>query len=864
MAAVGEVVAMLEPYRVLDLTNERGLSCGLILADLGADVIAVEPPDGSSARRLGPFAGDQRDVEQSLYWWAYSRNKRGVMLDLENNDSDRERFRDLVRTADVVIESFEPGYLDQIGLGYQQLSAINPGLVLVSITPFGQTGPKAHWAATDLTALASSGVLLITGDGDRPPVHVPGGQAALHAGGEAAVGALAALAARDRDGHGQHVDVSMQTAAMMATQSFILTDGWRGDPVTRIAGGVVAGPLRIRFVYPCKDGYVSVTFLFGNTIGPFTKRLFTLMHEEGFVDEATRDKDWVGYVPLVISGVEPVSEMERCTAAIERFTLSHSKVELTALAKERGLLIVPTNTTADLLASPQYNDRGYWTTADGAVADGSKMGAAISATDGGRGGAIYPGPFAKFSATPIRFRRPAPRIGEHNADILMSLHSGSATATGSAAAGTDTQHAQRAGEPPLAGLKVLDFTWVYAGPMGSRYFADLGATVVHIESSHYPDALRGYGPFKDALPGVERSANYHNACAGKLGLSLNLAQPGAREIALRLVAWADVVVENYSPRAMRKWGLHYDALCEVNPGLLMLSTCLNGQTGPENWLAGFGTMGAALSGFHELTGWPDRPPAGPFVAYTDYTSPKYIAAALLAALDHRRRTGQGQYIDLSQAEVGMQFLAPAFLDYTVNGRVDKRRGNASAEFAPHGVYPCKAGSPLDPRLGGKAESPTSNDRWAAIACTSEAQWQALCLATENPGWRDDPRFGSLDARLANHAALDELIARWTATREIDDIEQLLQAAGVPVHRATSSADMFTDLQIAARGHVAWVDHPELGSVPLETSRLRFSHTPPRPPTPGPAFGQHNEFVLRELLGMSDDEIVAVVVSGALD
>ncbi len=848
---------MLEPYRVLDLTDELGLSCGQILADMGADTIAIEPPEGSSARRFGPFAGDSSDPERSLYWWAFSRNKRGITLDLDHGAADRDRFRDLVRASDVVIESFTPGYLDDLDLGYRQLSAINPLLVMASITPFGQTGPKSRWAATDLTALAASGMLLITGDDDRPPVQVPGGQAALHAGGEAAVGVLAALAARERDGRGQHVDVSMQTATMMATQSFILTAGWNGDPIQRVAGGVVAGPLRIRFVYPCSDGFVSVTFLFGNTIGPFTRRLFSVMHDEGFVDAATRDKDWVGYVPLVISGAEPVSEMERCTAAIGRFALSHTKAELVALAKQHGLLIVPTSTTADLLASPQYNDRGYWVTADGSIRDGKVMhdrGAedarqkvAPGATSDLENSVLYPGPFAKFGATPIRYRRRAPRIGEHNSEIFHGLGDSKKSTPASPVVEAGLRTLDELGEPPLTGLKVLDFTWVYAGPMGVRYFADLGATVVHIETSRFPDALRGYGPFKDALPGVERSGNYHNAAAGKLGLSLNLAEPAARALALRLAAWADIVVENYSPRAMRNWGLHYEALREVNPALIMLSTCLNGQTGPEKDLAGFGTMGAALAGFHELTGWPDRPPAGPFVAYTDYTAPKYIAAALLAALDHRRRTGEGQYIDLSQAEVGMRYLAPALLDYTVNGCIERRAGNASPDAAPHGVYPCQG-----------------EDRWVAIVCSTNEQWSSLCQATDYGAWQADPRFETLGARLTNRAALDDEIAQWTAPQAVDAVEQRLQAAGVPVHRATSTADLLTDPQIAHRGHVAWVDHPELGSIPLETSRLRFSHTPPRQPVPGPAFGQHNDIVLRELLGLSDEEIVEVVLSGALD
>jgi crotonobetainyl-CoA:carnitine CoA-transferase CaiB-like acyl-CoA transferase len=400
---------------------------------------------------------------------------------------------------------------------------------------------------------------------------------------------------------------------------------------------------------------------------------------------------------------------------------------------------------------------------------------------------------------------------------------------------------------PLEGVRVLDFTWVMVGPMGVRYLADYGATVVHVESGTRVDTARTIQPFKNGQPAPESSGLYNNVNAGKLGITLNLARPEARQVALRLAAWADIVTESYSPKAMRAWGLDYEAIRAVNPSVIMLSTCLNGQTGPWAPLAGFGTMGAALAGFGMLAGWPDRDPAGPFGAYTDYVAPKFIAAALLAALDHRQRTGQGQYIDLSQAEASIHFLGPAVLDYTVNGRVQTRAGNLSHEHAPHGVYPA-----------------AGEDRWVAIAIANDAQWHALCAAIGHPEWQTDPRFATLAARVANREALDTALAGWTGTHSVDDIEQTLQAAGVPVHRASSSADALADPQLQFRGHFVTVDHPVVGTVPLEASRLRLSRTPARPPTAGPTFGQHNDLVLRDILGMSEEEIAELVASGALE
>jgi crotonobetainyl-CoA:carnitine CoA-transferase CaiB-like acyl-CoA transferase len=835
---------MLEPYRVLDLTDNGAMLGGQILADLGADVIAVEPPGGSAARRIGPFAGDASDPNRSLFWWSYSRNKRSVTLDLEA-EADRQRFRALVQTADFVIESFTPGYLDGLGLGWPVLHALNPRMVMVSITPFGQQGPKAQWEATDLTALAASGVLLLTGDEDRPPVRTSVPQAFLHAGAEAAAGALIAHHARERDGIGQHVDISAQTAAMMATQSYILAEGWGDRPPQRIAGGIKVGRFKLLGVYACEDGHVAVTFLFGSTIGPYTARLFQWMHEEEFVDEATRDIDWVGFFDRPVSREKLHEDLLRATAAVERFMLSHTKAELFAEAQRRRLLIVPVSTTADLLASEQYRARDYWTEVKHEELE-------VTVT--------YPGPFAKFSATPIRYRRRPPLVGEHNAEILdgeapdRRIGRGRRTRAPAEAAAlaerwtatAERMSADEAFGPPLTGVKVLDLMWVFAGPMGTRYLADRGATVIRVESALRPDTLRAGGPYKDKLVGAERSAGFANPNAGKLGLSLNLAVPEARNVVLRLAEWADVVTESFSPKAMRGWGLDYDVLRKVKPDIIMISSCLNGQTGPQAMLAGFGTMGAALSGFHELTGWPDRIPAGPFMAYTDYTSPKFVAASILAALDHRRRTGKGQYIDLSQAEAGMHFLAPALLDYTVNDRVQTRQGNSSAEHAPHGVFPCRG-----------------KDRWVAIACATEEQWQALCEATGHPQWVTDPRFARFVDRQQHRVALEATLAAWTVEHEVRDVVLRLQAAGVPAHRVSSSSDALHDPQLRFRRHFVTVEHPELGPVPIEGSRMRFSHARAQITGPGPTFGQHNDYVLREILGMDDEEIVELVTSGGL-
>lgn len=813
---------MLSPYRVLDLTDHGALICGQILGDLGADVIVVEPPGGAGLRKAGPFANGAQGPDASLAWWGVNRNKRGITLDIEAAEG-RDRLLALARTSDILIESFEPGYLDGLGLGYAALREVNPAIVVVSITPFGQAGPKAHWAASDLTLYAAAGPMFMTGDDDRAPLGLSVPQAWLHGGAEGAVGALVALVGAIRDGVGQHVDVSVQTAAMMATQATCISSGWGSAPSTRMAGGVNFGGIPLKFVNAAKDGYVSVTFLFGNAIGPFTQRLMQVMYDEGFVDEATRDKDWVGYTGLIMSGAEPLSELQRCIAAIASFTSAHTKAELFAMGIEKDLLIVPVATLPEVARSEQLEARGFFHDLNH-----PERGASVR----------YPGPFARFTASPISYRRRPPLLGEHNAEIAAEVRT-----TPSAVGRAAPLHRAL----PLAGLKVLDLMWVIAGPWGTRYLADAGATVVKVESPTRVETLRTIGPFKDQVPGPERSGAFATVNAGKLGLSLNLASQEGRALLKKLAAWADVVTESFAPGAMARMGLGYDELKEVNPDLIMISSCLNGQTGPYAKLAGFGTMGLNLAGFGELAGWPDRPPAGPAGAYTDYIAPKFAAVSILSALDHRRRTGEGQYIDLAQGEASAHFLAPALLDYFVNGHVQSRNGNASPEHAPHGVYPV-----------------AGTDRWVAIAVTSDEQWRALCSVIGQPGIAPDSDLGSAAGRLAHREALDDWVARWTAGRDVSEVEALLQAVGVPCHGVSGSPELAVDPQLIARRHFIEVNHPELGPVVVEDSRMRFSETPAVVTRPGPTLGQDNDYVLRELLGMDDAAITELLVAGALD
>jgi crotonobetainyl-CoA:carnitine CoA-transferase CaiB-like acyl-CoA transferase len=384
--------------RVLDLASEWGILTGNILADLGADVLAVEPPGGSTARRFGPFRGDSGRAEDSLFWAAYARNKRGITLNLDTTEGRNLLLR-LASTADVLVESFEPGYLESAGLGYGALAAANPRLIQVSVSPFGQEGPKARWPATDLTVMASANYLLWVGDKDRAPLNVPFQQACLHAGAEAAAGCLVALRERRRSGLGQRVEVSGQEAMTNCTQSFVLAAAWDDVAPFRMPPGEMRTRVGLSGVYPARDGYIAIGFFFGSGLGPLAVRFTQWIYEEGMCDARDRDKDWVNYMALLASGEETIAELDRMHDVIERFTSSKTKAELLEGSMARRLLLSPAFTVAEVLESPQLASRDFWAWPTG-------------------NGPRYPGPFARFSESPLVYRRPAPRIGEHNAEIL--------------------------------------------------------------------------------------------------------------------------------------------------------------------------------------------------------------------------------------------------------------------------------------------------------------------------------------------------------------------------------------------------------------------------------------------------------------
>ncbi len=388
------------------------------------------------------------------------------------------------------------------------------------------------------------------------------------------------------------------------------------------------------------------------------------------------------------------------------------------------------------------------------------------------------------------------------------------------------------------GVHVLDFSWVGVGPITTKYLADNGAEVIRIESAARPDVLRIGPPWKDGRPGINHSQFFASFNTSKKSVTLDLNQPKARELVLRLVPWADVIGESFTPKAMRKWGMDYEQLRKIKPELIMFSTCMQGQTGPNAMYPGFGQLAAALSGFYYISGYgPNDPPSPPYGAYSDFVAPRLLGAAVIAALDYRRRTGKGQYIDMSQYEAALHNLAPAIIDYFATGRVLGPRANRSARFAPHGAYRCR--------------DEAGAERWIAIAVVDDQEWRAMLAVLGDPAC--DSKFATPAGRLAHFEALDEFVSRLVRDREAGALTVELQAAGVAAYPVQNCVDLHQDDNLEAFGFWNWLEHKEMGACVYEGLQHRMSRTPGELRA-APTLGQHTDGVLTGMLGLSAAEI----------
>ena len=404
------------------------------------------------------------------------------------------------------------------------------------------------------------------------------------------------------------------------------------------------------------------------------------------------------------------------------------------------------------------------------------------------------------------------------------------------------------GKQIFEGVKILDFTWVGVGPITIKNLADHGAFVIHVESHTKPEALRVSGPFKDRELDINKAAFMANYNSSKYGISLNLNKEKGRELVRRfLLEWKpDIIAESYAPRAMEKWELDYEHVKEIRPDIIYYSACQQGHFGPHRHFAGFGQMASSLGGYAHITGWPDRMPAIPYGAYTDFISPFFGSIALVAALDYRRKTGKGQYLDLSQLECGQQFLAPALMDYALTGREICRMGNRYPHAAPHGIFPCK-----------------EEETWCCIAVFTEEEWETFCDVIGNPGWSKNAKFQTLFDRKQNEEELEQLVAGWTNKFTPIEVMTMMQAKDVPAGVVHPPSGLYEDPQLAHRDFFVKLNHTEIGPHHYDGLTFNLSKTPGKLRMPAPCLGEHNEYIYKDILGLNDDEIGDLLVEGVI-
>jgi crotonobetainyl-CoA:carnitine CoA-transferase CaiB-like acyl-CoA transferase len=776
--------ALLAGTRVVDLAGEPAAMAGRILADFGADVILVEPPNGHPLRAL---------PHRFLAW---SAGKASVVVD----GADDPQLDDVLATADAVIDT--PGFPGALAVD----AARAPGAVWASVTPFGLDGPRSHWRASDLGVMAASGNMYVTGDPDRPPVRCTEPSGYAHVGAETAFAVLTALAS----GSPERIDISMQEVVFVANMVGLASYPKTGHRGARRGANIG----RTREIWPCKDGWVSFGLRGGKARVPSLTVLTRLVAEEGDIDADTlTDRDWTAFSQNTATD----DDLEAIEKPVAEYFSRHTMQELYEIACETNLMLAPCNSPREIYASAQLAARGFFGPV-GDVARFPRSFVIVSSHDG--------------DAAPAGARAAAPELGSTDPARM-----GPKPAPGAV---FPTQRGERAWE----GTNIVEFGSGAAGPIATRYFVEHGATVLRVESRSRPDFLRVYALGPDNPHGLEGAPMFDGLNVGKRSVTLNLKHAGGVEIAKRLVGrWADAVVENFAPRAMRGFGLDYATLAAIKPDLVMVSSCLQGQTGPHRDYPGFGGQGAALSGFNWLTGWPDREPVGPYGTITDSLAPRFVASALAAGLLYRRRTGGGVYFDLAQVEAGSYSLSPWLLDYELDGVIGTRIGNRSPRAVPHGAFACEG-----------------EDRWVAIACWTDDEWARL---TGFLGY-DDLSLATLDARLDRIDEVEAAVEAWTATRTREEVADLLQAAGIEAVPVQDFGDVHDDPQVRHREHFVPLTHPYMGDGLYERTGTRLGDLPHGYDRSGPTLGEDNDWVLGDLLGLSPEERKRLQADGALD
>jgi crotonobetainyl-CoA:carnitine CoA-transferase CaiB-like acyl-CoA transferase len=781
--------------KVLELAQSVcGEYCGKLLSDFGAEVIKLEQPvSGSPTRRLGPFARTGVDPERSGLFAYLNTNKRSIALDAVTA-AGSDTLEQLLSRVDVVIDDHPAGWLATVGLDPASTPERHPGLVLCSITSFGQSPPQDRLHAQDLTVFHSSGWAYHTPSGaaaDRPPLKGAGRfLPSYEAGLEAAMCIVAALYERADSGVGRFIDIS-KLEVLASRADYVLGQMAAGD--MQVSAERTAydlhGPAGI---FPCRSGYAYIWM----SAPAHWEALRKLLANPAWMD--TFPANWL----------ERECTPERvalCRGYVADWLKTEDKHRVAAAAQKLGLTVVPVNNAGDLMDSPQYIFREYFAEVHHPV----------------QGKARYPTVPYKLSATPAVIASPAPLLGQHSREVLAAL-----PATGvrpEPAAGVPASQG-RGG--PLQGVRVVELTKVWAGPYVGKLLAFLGAEVIRIESEDSLDVTRSYG-----VADINNAPGFQAVNPQKLSVQINMKTAQGIELLLQLLSEADIVIENLRPGAVKRLGLGYEQVKAVKPDIIYVSMGMYGIEGPLSYQTGYAPCFAALGGLSALVGYAGEAPAGMNIRYADSTFGTAAAYAALVALLHRRRSGVGQFVDVSAVESMTSMIGDSVMDFALNGVIPECDGNKHPDMAPHGAYPCRGGE------------------WISIAVASDEEWGVLATLVAGPQLAADPAFMRQADRKAHETELNNLVSAWTADRDAIELTGLLQQHGIAASRSQSSLDVVSDPQLWVRSFFQQVSDRQGHSMTIIGPSWKMSRAAAISDA-APHLGEHNAYVFGDILGLS--------------
>ena len=754
-----------------------------LLSDLGARAIWVEPPEGAPLRGRPPLP------DGAAHGAIFAHLASGAESVAPSDHADaRWLLRSLLARADVLLTDGGSEWERDLP------GALHPRLISADLSAWGRSGPCADWRGSDIATWAMGGYMYFTGEPDREPLLIPGSQSEIHAGVHCALAVLAALRERRRSGHGQQIELS-QLEANLSAHAWLVSS-W-------IASGQLLPRTGHDFTRT-RDGWAHFMQMVPNP------NVFLLIDQPERIDEI--DTNNIDAWRQAVVGVYRDMEV---------WAQQYDAEEVAARAQELRVACTPMLDAAGLDRNVQMAAREWWETDE----------------DSELGELRFPGAAYKLSRTPARRRGPAPRLGEHTAAIRREFAERS-TPPPPSAAPTD--------EPPLAGLRVVELTANWAGPIAGRHLGDLGADVIKVEWAARPAtrALFMPGPTQDPQRYPYDRAMYFNLLnRNKRDVVIDLAAPEGKQVFRDLIARADVFIENNSARVMPNLGLGYEAMREVNPRLIYVSMSGFGASGPWRDWSAYGSNIEASSGLASVTGYgPEQVYRTP-VFYADPVAGNHAAVAILAALEERERSGLGQFVDIALNEAGACHFLEMLLDYQTTGAIRRPQGNRDARFAPQGAYRC-----------------AGEDCWLALSVQSDEEWPLLARAIGRDDLADDTDLAALAGRQSRHDELDTAIAAWTSQYEQYEAAWLLQRAGVSAAPVLANWQMLADPHLFRRGFYIPIEHPVVGVYPYPSWPWRFSRTPARVARAAPRFAEHNRQILSEI-GLSERQIEALYEQG---